>query len=198
MSVGVHRRQCGGFTLLELLVALVVMGFLFVGLAQGMHFGLLAWSTQARLTSDIDGFSNADDVLRHIVEGADPGTDVDPAPFVGSRDTLDCITELPSATTSTQNRRMQAALRVDAEHRLMFIWRPYVHAIPIVAPRPAEIELLRGVSRIELAFWRPASGWTSAWRSPDLPGLVRIRVVFPTGDPRHWPDIIAAPQLDRP
>jgi general secretion pathway protein J len=199
MNANSHHRQCGGFTLLELLVALTVLGFVLVGLAQGTHFGLLAWSTQARLTANVDGFSTTNDVLRHIVEGADPGTDVDPAPFIGSRDELDCITALPSSVTPTPDRRIQVALRVDAQHRLILLWRPYVHAIPIgPPPRPTETELLRGVSQVELTFWQPSGGWVSAWRSPDLPKLVRIRVLFPAGDPRHWPDIIAAPQLDRP
>jgi len=199
MMAASRRAQANGFTLLELLVALTVLGFLFVGLAQGMHFGLLAWGTEARLTRNTDGFSNVDDVLRHIIEGADPGTDIDPAPFIGSRGELDCITELPSAVTATPNRRMRVMVRVDPDHRLMLRWRPYVHAIAIgSAPAPTETELLRGVSQIELAFWQPSSGWVGAWRSPDLPRLVRIRLLFPAGDPRHWPDIVAAPQLDRP
>ena len=42
--------QPNGFTLLEVLVALTVLGFLLIGLAQGVHFGVLAWGTEVRLT----------------------------------------------------------------------------------------------------------------------------------------------------
>jgi len=192
------RRQPDGFTLLEILVALTVLGFLLIGLAQGLHFGLLAWGTEVRLTSGNDGFAILDDMVRHVIEGANPGDDLDPAPFVGTRDQLDCITALPDAVGPTGNRHMQVTLLVDANHRLVLRWLPYVHARRL-RPLPAtETELLRGVSRIELAFWRPGSGWISAWRSPDLPTMVRVRLHFPEGDARHWPDIVAAPALDWP
>jgi general secretion pathway protein J len=192
-------RQAHGFTLLELLVALTVLGFLLVGLAQGVHFGLLAWRTGVRLTNSSDDFNTLDSTLRHLIEGADPGDELDPAPFIGSSDRLDCITALPSAGDPTGSRRMQATLLVDAGHRLVLRWIPYLHAKRVgPSPSPTDTELLRGVSRMELAFWRPGSGWVSAWRAPDLPTLVRISLRFPAGDPRHWPDIVAAPLLDPP
>ena len=121
-------RQANGFTLLELLVALTVLGFLLVGLAQGVHFGLLAWRAGVRLTNSNDDFNTLDGTLRHLIEGADPGDDLDPAPFVGSSDRLDCITALPSVGDPTGSRRMQATLLVDSRHRLVLRWLPYLHA----------------------------------------------------------------------
>jgi len=190
-------RQSSGFTLLEVLVALTVFGFLLIGLAQGVHFGLLAWGTEERLTNGNDDFNTLDDMVRHVIEGANPGDDLDPAPFAGTRDQLDCITALPDAVGPTGSRQIKATLLVDASHRLVLRWLPYMHAIRLRPPPTTESELLRGVSRIELAFWRPGSGWTGAWRLPDLPTLVRVRLHFPEGDTRHWPDIVAAPALDR-
>lgn len=192
-------RQRNGFTLLELLIALVVIGFLLAGLAQGVHFGLLTWGIQVRLTSQNDDFSTLDDTVRHVVEAADPGDDINPARFAGSGDRLECVTALPNAAGPEPIRRMQAILLVDSDHRLVLRWRPYLHATRLGPLLPLhETELLRGVSRIELAYWRPGGGWVSAWRSNDLPSLVRVRVDFSAGDPRHWPDIITAPVLDRP
>jgi general secretion pathway protein J len=192
-------RGSRGFTLLELLVVLTVLGFILVGLAQGLHFGLLTWATEVRLSSRNDDFNPLDSTVRHLIEGADPGTDVDPAPFVGSRDQLRCLTALPDVGTAGGVRRIEATLLVDAKHRLVLRWQPYVHARRLrPAPAVSESELLRGVSDIELAFWAPGSGWVGSWRSPNLPTLVRLRVRFPTGDGRHWPDIVAATRLDRP
>jgi general secretion pathway protein J len=192
-------KDARGFTLLELLVALTVLGLLLVGLAQGMHFGLLAWGTQVRLSSGNDDFTTLDSTLRHLIEGADPGDDLDPAPFVGSSNRLDCVTALPSAGDPTGSRRMQAVLLVDAGHRLVLRWLPFLHARRVGPPPPStETELLRGVAGMELAFWRPGGDWVSAWRLPNLPTLVRIRLKFSAGDGRHWPDIVAAPLLDPP
>ena len=47
-------KRPNGFTLLEILVALTVLGFLLAGLAQGVHFGLLAWGTEVRLAGGND------------------------------------------------------------------------------------------------------------------------------------------------
>lgn len=193
-----EQGSAAGFTLLELLVALVVVGFILVGLTQGMHFSLLAWGTETRLASRNTDLDTFDTMLRHVIEGADPGSDLDPAPFIGSSDRLGCITALPSAGP-TPHRRIQAILMVDGQHRLILRWRPYVHATPL-KPRPAPVdtELLNDVARLRLAYWQPGGGWVSAWQSSDLPTLVRVRVSFVNGDSRHWPDIVAAPRLNRP
>ena len=81
----------------------------------------------------------------------------------------------------------------------MLHWQPAARATRLRGPpEPTDTELLRGVSRIELAFWRPGGAWVSTWRSPDLPTLVRVSLHFLPGDRRRWPDIVAAPMLSRP
>lgn len=191
--------KAAGFTLLEMLVALTVLGFILVGLAQGMHFGLMAWSTETRLSAGNADLETVDTMLRRVVEGAAPGGDLDPAPFAGSSDRLGCITALPNAAGPLPDRQMQAVLMVDAQHRLVLRWRPYVNATPLrPPPAPTETELLNNVARLRIAYWRPGGGWLDAWRASDLPTLVRMHVEFVSGDPRHWPDIVAATRLDRP
>lgn len=191
--------KTAGFTLLEMLVALTVLGFILVGLAQGMHFGLLAWGTETRLSAGNADLETVDTTLRHVIEGAAPGDDLDPAPFVGSDDQLGCITALPNAAGPSPDRRMRALLVVDAQHRLVLRWRPFIHATPLKPlPAPMETELLNNVARLRIAYWRPGGGWLNAWNASDLPTLVRMRVEFVRGDPRHWPDIVAATRLDRP
>lgn len=188
-----RERHAGGFTLLEVLVAVAVISLLIVSLVQGVHFGLLAWDVEARLAGKRDGFSTVDDVLRRIVEGTNAGYQDAPAPFVGRSNQLQCITALPG----TGHGPSLVMLEVASGHRLVLRWRPYVHAILLKSAPPVnETELLSGVSQIQLSYWRPDSGWVSTWQSAELPTLVRFRLVFPAGEDRHWPDIIAAPLLD--
>ncbi len=191
--------KTAGFSLLEMLVALTVLGFILVGLAQGMHFGLLAWSTETRLSAGNTDLETVDTTLRQLIEGAAPGDDLDPAPFIGSRERLGCITALPDLAGPTLHRRIQAIIMVDAHHRLVLRWRPYVHATPLKPlPAPTDNVLLNNVAQLHIAYWQPGGGWLDAWRSSDLPALVRVHVAFVSGDPRRWPDIVAATRLDRP
>jgi general secretion pathway protein J len=189
----------GGFTLLEVLVALVVLGIVLVGLVEGTRFGLLTWKADERLSSANDELTTADGVVRQVIEGMSAGDELNPAPIFGGTNVLGCVTALPRFSDAMPLRRMRAALLVDSAHRLVLRWRPYLHATRLgAAPALTDTTLLDRVARIDVSYWRPGGGWLSSWRGTDLPTLVRVRVIFPKGDLRHWPDIVAGPSLDRP
>ena len=188
-----------GFTLLELLVALAVFGLLLTGLTQGMQYGLLGWQTQVRIVGRSEDLDAVERALRQMIAVIDPGDSLALPPFAGTRDRVEFVTVLPDAAAGLPVRRVEAALLVDSSRRLMLRWRPWMHAARLrPVPPPVETELLRGVQGLEFAFWRPGGGWVGTWQNQDLPALIRIRVLFPPGDPRHWPDIVAAPILQRP
>jgi len=203
MTLVRRGRSSAGFTLLELLTALAVLGLLLTGLSQGTRLGLTAAGMANRLTGSTADFEVVDTTLRRLIEGLDPGVDPDPAPFVGLGHRMECIAKMPGdglvSDGPVSDSQMRASLFVDDAHRLILRWRPYLRARPLgPPPAPKDVEILSNVRRIELAYWRPSAGWESAWRSPGLPTLIRVRLRFATGDPRHWPDIVAPPLLDRP
>jgi general secretion pathway protein J len=181
------------------LIALAVFGLLLAGLTQGVRYGLQARRAQARISANHDDMDATGRALRHMIERMDPGDGVDPAPIAASRDRLEFITVLPDGPDIPAARRVEATLLLDRAHRLILRWRPYLHAWSLrPAPEPLTTELLSGVAQMELSYWRPARGWVTDWRFDDPPALVRVRLVFPPGDPRRWPDIVAAPGLNAP
>ena len=191
-------RQAG-FTLIEVLVALAVLGFLVLGLAQGVRFGLVAWDSQARMLGRIGDLDVADRALRRIVAQLVPADDVRPPGLRGTAAGFEGVTELPMLA-ALPTRRAVVALGVDRAQRLVLRWTPYLPARRLgPPPAPEESELLRGVERIQVAYWSAAAGggWLPVWTRADLPDLVRVRLVFARGDRRRWPDIIAAPVLER-
>ena len=186
-----------GFTLIELLAALAVLGLVLGTLSLSIRSGLTAYTRASRVSESTAALEGADNALRHLIEGIDPGDESGPARFAGTASGFECITAMPG-NGSAPIHRMWSKVFVDGTHRLVVRWRPYLHAVPSrPRPFPMEVELLSNVSGIELDYWYPGTGWASAWRSSELPLLVRIRLRFPPGDTRHWPDVVAAPLLDR-
>ena len=189
-----NTGRTAGFTLLEILVALVVLGFLMVGLSQGVRFGLTAWGMQERLINQRGDLDAVDRALRQFVARMDPGTRADPPRVAGTQAEFAFTAALPSVADGGSADML---LTVDPAHRFVLRWLPHLHARRTTPPPPPRVEtLLEGVGRVRFAYWRPSAaggGWVGAWDGKSLPGLVRIQIVFPEGDRRHWPDIVAAP-----
>ena len=185
-------RRDAGFTLLEILAALVVLGFIAAGLAQGTRFGVRALSAQGRLINERADLAAVDRTLRRLIERMEPGGLRQPPRFQGDAHRLAFTSVLPEAAAAMK-RRADMMLLVDGT-RLMLHWTPTQRA----RPTHTETELLRGVSRVEFAYWSRDGAWMSVWSERTLPSLVRIRIVFVEGDRRHWPDIVAAPLQEQP
>lgn len=193
----------GGFTLLEILVALVVLGLLLIGLTQGVRAGLAMWQAQTRRlgeTSDLDASART---LRRLLSGIpQPPTGrftrnrQGGGAFKGSAGRLSFIGALPTGLGATRRADITLELRGD---RLVLLWSPYRHVVLLgPKPQPVETELLGGVARLDLAYWgapdrNQAAAWHGQWTAPTPPELIRVRLAFVKGDRRHWPDLIAAP-----
>lgn len=200
-----HRLQAApgeaGFTLLEILVALVVLGFLLLGLAEGVRFGLRAWDTETKLVergADMDAMER---VLRGLIANADPGEANEQPPFHGKAHTASFVGRLPMAAGGMVTRMADIGLGVDAKHRLVLRWSLHPHAERLTpAEPPHETPLLEGVDHVTFSYARApdqGGGWVDTWELPTLPLLVRITLAFPKDDRRHWPTIEAAPMISR-
>ena len=183
-------RQAG-FTLLEVLVGLTILSLIIAGLSAGTQFTLRVGETQARVitrTGDLDAVERA--LRRAFAEAAPamPGA----AALRGAADQVAWTTTLPEAAMT--GGRVDAALLLETGHRLVLRLKPHPYGHRAEAPdADRDVELLRGVDRIEIAYWR--GGWSTAWTQANLPALIRIRLLFPPGDPRHWPDMVMATVL---
>ncbi len=195
-------RRHNGFTLLEILVALVVLGFLLVALTQGVRFGVQAWGMQTRgvaRTADLDATQQA---LRRLIEVADPGEANEAGTFQGQAHTLGFRSRLPAEAGEAGLLDCTMALGVDARQRLVLRATPHPHA-ELLGPSPPALQtvLLDGVDHVDFGYFRATgrgAGWHDTWTDSQPPDLVRLHIAFAGRDTeRHWPDLIAAPQMVR-
>ena len=187
-------RNDGGFTLLEVLVSLVVLGLLMAGLAGGVRFGMVAWNAQDRAIAGHDELDAVDRTLRQMIERADPGSQAHPGGVAGDAGRLALQTILPGA-----GQPVDVAIGVDKASRLTLRWTPRRFGKPFGPPPPGrEADLLDGVEGVRFSYWPRGAqgGWQTVWNSPDPPALVRVSLRF-ADRARHWPDIVAFVARDR-
>jgi general secretion pathway protein J len=202
---GSTKNRQSGFTLLEVLVVLVVLGLLVLGLTQGVRAGIALWSAQTGRLSETSELDAAARILRTVLTGitvspsgvGNPGATGN-REIEGQADSLALIGDLPDGLGASRRAEIRIEMR---QGNLVLRWTPRRHELSTAAPPdPIETELIRGVERLNLAYWGApspgqVSGWQTQWDGPGAPELVRLRLGFAKGDRRRWPDLIAAPRL---
>jgi general secretion pathway protein J len=188
-----------GFTLLEIIVALVVLGFVLAGLAQATRFGIAAWGLETRMADNAASLERMDRVLRRLIEQASPPIAADDKPFEGQEHRMVFLTLLPDQPQTRPIRHAQISIGIDDKHRLVLRWQVHPNAAPI-GPEPPmhEVVLAEGLERIDLAYRQPASDggkWSKAWADSGLPAVVQIHFVLAKGQHR-WPDMQVPTMLD--
>lgn len=202
-----RRRLCGpdqrqtGFTLLELVVAITLMGLVLVLLYSGMRLGLNGWDSGERRAEVTDRLRLVQEVLRrqlvHSMTVYQVNDKQEKIPvFSGRADEIEFVA--PMLTQLGQGSLYR--IRIGAGNgRLWMRWRPYLPDDPDAGPERENI-LLEGVSRLEWAYFgpeqtegsedNPPSRWYSDWtNSKRRPVLVRLNLVL---DGVPWPDLTVA------
>ena len=201
-------RDDAGFTLLEVLAALVVLGLLMAGLASGTRLGLLGWRVQDRALAARDGLEPVDRALRRLVEAADPGSPDGRGSFKGEAGRLGLVVPADLLGRQTElTDRLDIAIGLEPEpgHDAERSWRlvlrsaPHVHARALhpAADETQQTVLLTGVHAIAFSYLDPADHlWHDTWDSNTLPALVRLRITR-AGTAAQWPDLVWAPMRER-
>jgi general secretion pathway protein J len=192
-----------GFTLLEMLVVVVVLGLLMVGLTQGVRAGLSLWSAQQRRLGETADLDDSSRLLRSLLTGiaatpADSSGGAAADTIKGQSDQLTFVGDLPTGLGTTRRADITIALHGKS---LVLSWTPHLHELLLTPPpKPSETELISDVAHVEFSYWGSASPdqpatWLAEWNGPAVPEMIRIRLVFAKGDRRHWPDLIVATEL---
>jgi general secretion pathway protein J len=214
-----------GFTLLELLVAMTVLGVLTGLLASGLSFGTRIWERERGQLDVATELQLVQDVLRRLLTQALPlstpperGRTAEPEPtFVGSEDSVEFLGPPPAQVLAGGVYAYRVVARTEADGvRLVLEWRlrPPQAGTTRVRVTNAELEeqdqlatqhevvLLKALNSAEFSFFGAGEEqgssptWRNNWRSSTKsPQLVRLKIGFRPGDPRIWPDLLVAPRI---
>jgi general secretion pathway protein J len=190
-----------GFTLLELLIAVALLGLLTSILLGGFNLTLRQVSAHAERLERASRLPAAYDFLRTRLAGAQPitpaGSEHAPVLFDGEPTGLAFVATAPESVPSGgllyfSVRAREGALRVQ--------WRRYAGRARDEADEGgSEMVLLDRVRRVSVRYFgtvppRAEPEWHDSWRDMDrLPSLVKILLVFEDGE--IAPDFLIAPRL---
>ncbi|MGA7538943.1 MAG: prepilin-type N-terminal cleavage/methylation domain-containing protein [Steroidobacteraceae bacterium] len=203
-----------GMTLIEALVALALIALLSVGLLSAFRLGSRTYRQVARADSGSWHVVVASRFLRHILSSAypfEPAAGSAARGINGSSDRLELTGPMPAAGGSMGHYRYVVALRTRADGLYDLIVRSSLDRNGTTPPvgnatsaASGEV-LLQGIKGIKWAYLAPAasdgssdttpSQWLDSWNHVKPPLLVRLRVAFPAGDGRLWPELIVHPRI---
>ena len=201
-------RPAGGFTLVELLVAMTLIGLIFVALFGGLRFGARTWeagNARSEVSAQIEVTQSL--IRRQLAQAIVlPGFRRGDFSFDGEAERLSFTAPGPSQIglggiylfeLFTENS--------EQDQRLVLRWR--LHRPELDPESPLEDEerktrvLLDGLEALRIEYFGDPEDsedpqWLESWNGFDvLPELISVRLDLPRDDARHWPVLLVAPKV---
>lgn len=187
-----------GFTLVELLVSLTILGMIGLLVVVGLNGARRVWERADVRRQEEETTGAAETVLRHRVEDIAPS-----ARHEGSFVTFDFTGEPASLEFVAPP---SDAMGIGAVRRYVLLLRPDGNLVltsvnDLGGKSRYDEVLLHGVQSLDLAYFSGSAkertkGWRNSWvKQSEPPTLVRIRVRFPPGDISWLPEIVIHPKV---
>ncbi len=199
-------RRAQGFTLLELLIGMTLVGFILTLLFAGLSLGMRSWEAGERHTVSSSRQAVVVDFIRHTLEQAYPlrwrVDDEEQLAFAGETESLRFVGSVARHDGASGNFLIALEL-VDGEtgRDLVMRWQFPDSRAPGFGPlEEAKPKVLaKAVRGMTFAYFGAESdaeepAWHDQWlyqKAP--PQLIRVHLVMENGE--TWPYIVAAPQV---
>lgn len=208
-----NPRANGGFTLVELLVAMTLIGLLFVALFGGLRFGTRVWEAGVERGEDFAEVEVTQALLRRQLDQLlplpVPDQQEQEISFSGEQERLTFTAPAPSQFGLGGIYYFDLfAERAEPGQRLVLRWQLYRpdRDEPFNEEESQQRTLLENIEAVQFGYYgdpeqfeigeRLDKGeWRERWVGADLPPqLIAVRIVFPENDSRYWPELIIAPR----
>lgn len=203
-------RAQRGFTLLELLISLTLLGLILVLLFGGLRLSVRSWDAVQKQVDNLNSVRSVESFLRREMERIHPyrwkATPAQRFAFVGERHKLNFVAPLPSRIGTGGLYAIALELEQTGSGRRL-TWKH----VPL-DPGMQDFSGLESLKEMQLAgtelntvddIWftyygretdTAAPRWVERWDSlVTMPQLIRIQVRFADGS--EWPEFVVAPML---
>lgn len=206
-------RAAAGFTLLELLLAITLLGLIAVLLAGGIGLGARVWERGEETADELAQLEVVQGFLRRQLSHAYPlrlrlprGDTRRHYAFEGEPRALRFAVLAPPQFGLGGFYILSIDDPLGEEGRGLRLRARLYHPEMEEEPHPDEVTetmLLEGFERAEFSYYGTTRRgqepeWHESWEGArSLPLLVRLRIEFAPGDERYWPELVVAPQVSR-
>lgn len=196
-----------GFTLLEMVIGMTLLGFILVLLYAGLRLGTRGWDAGEKSVESTARQVAVGEFLRRQLSQVYPlrwkTSDLrEVVAFAGESDAL--YFAAPIAARLTAGGVHLLALdkeKIDGEPALRLRWHmtsPELKSFEFPSEK-SQVGLVKGVEEVRFAYYgadtrdvEPA--WSDSWHSDtQIPLLIRMRIK--AADGTQWPEILVAPKL---
>jgi general secretion pathway protein J len=201
-----------GLTLLEMLIALVLMSLLLVLLFGGLRLASRSWDAGDAYGTRVEQMQLVENFLRRRISEVFPyRLQANPnrpnAVFLGygaGSQGIQFVAPMPAAGARGGLYILRIGLAPSKHGYALMLWRT-----PLGTEQPdnaqesaanAPVMLADHVGSVEFAYFGRPSGtdgppaWNAQWRDPtQVPLLVRMRLTLADGS--RWPDLVVAPRI---
>ena len=186
-----------GFTLLEVLIAITLLGLMLTLLFGGMRLGTRAWESNSARIDEMAQIEISHRIVRRMLSQAYPLADPDDLSIV-FKGTPYGVTFAGLMPVRRGGGYQRFTLAVE-EARLVLRWRPMAEGAD--GGQENESVLIEGIAAASFSYFGTSeSGEIDRWRDDwydlsRLPALVRLDIEFPKGAGRFWPALVVAPRI---
>lgn len=203
MSTAATKGEAG-FTLVELLVSLALLGMLSIALYSGLSFGTSAWRKATDSGAELTRIGVAQIALRDMLTRAYPlmlrPAGLDPhIDFEGAADRITFLT--PATAEIAPGGFARTTIQFEQDHDALALVSYSQPELTATDARARHV-LLRNVQDGAFAYFgavRPNAPeqWVTGWRGKArLPVLIKVQISFGGRNAPEWPDLVIRPRLD--